>query len=86
MTETMTTSPNALYVGDHMRCSLYGWTGDQEKYPETAFLVRVAGFQKSRLTREEWVRIEAVDRSDDPFVDNEWTVPFSWLRRIPAIH
>jgi hypothetical protein len=69
-------SPNRLTLGDVVWCSLYGW--GRLYYPGTGFLVRVAGFTRS-FADEESVKVEAVERSD--FADNEWTVPFSFLRR-----
>lgn len=63
-------SPNVLSVGDAVWCSL--WTDGSRAYP---FLVRVRGFTRR------WVDVEAVDRSDDPMVDNEWQVPYGHLRR-----
>lgn len=64
-------SPNVLSVGDTVWCSLYGWNNS----PVYPLLVRVMGFTKLG------VAIEAVDRSDDIQVDNDWEVAFSNLRR-----
>lgn len=66
-------SPNVFSVGDVLWCSLYGF--GRLYYPGTEFLVRVAGFD------DDQVNVEALVASDDPFVENAWTVPFRWLRR-----
>jgi len=73
-------SLNVLRVGDILWCNLYGWRGNRERYAGEAFLARVTGFPTSQL-----VAIEAVVKSDDPLVDNEFNVPFHQLRRNPEL-
>lgn len=61
---------NVLHLGDKMMCHLaWGYT---------AFPVVVRGFDGPS------VHVEAETRSDDPGVENEWHVPFSWLASKPG--
>lgn len=66
-------SPNVLSLGDTLWCSLYGF--GRLYYPDTEFLVRIAGFT------DRDVHVEAVERGPYGEVENEWDVPYSWLRR-----
>lgn len=57
--------PNVRSVGDIVRVCL--------PWASCSFMARITGFPGSG------VRIEAVKRSDDPEVENEWTVPWACI-------
>jgi hypothetical protein len=65
-------SPNYLWYGDEAWFSFYGWD-KKHIYP---FRVRITAVLPNGL-----YAVEAIDKSDDPFVDNHWSVRSSDLRR-----
>jgi hypothetical protein len=64
-------SPNVLSLGDTVALSLWGWP-EEHAYP---FEVEIVGFEGDR------VKVRSLDISDDALVDNEWIVPYGYLRR-----
>jgi hypothetical protein len=69
-------SPNYLWVGDEAYYAVYGWHGDPQHIYPIHVRIKVV-MDSGRLL------VEAVDKSDDPMIDNEWVVSYKSLRRTP---
>ena len=70
----MNISPNILSVGDIVEVSLY-----QEWERESSiFKARIKAFKHGLNL----LYVEALEISDDPFVENYFTVPFNCVRRL----
>jgi hypothetical protein len=70
---------NVLRIGDVRELNLYYPWADSRADEALWIPVQVKAFVKS-FAGDESVCVEAIDRSYDHLVENEWTVPFRWLR------